>query len=127
MEMILVLAIIGLLVGLGIFAMKGVIIDAETGKATADLNTMETNLLRYRTMAGLEPSQAQGLLALAKMPAGNPVPKSWHKLTDESALIDPWGRPYQYRNPGKRDKEGHDLFSLGKDGQEGTPDDVYRQ
>ena len=125
MEMILVLAIIGVLVSLGIFAMKNVIIDAEHGKAAADIRTLETNIVRYRTMAGVIPSQAQGLEALAKKPTGNPAPKSWYKLTDESTLTDPWGHPYQYRNPGKKNPGGYDVYSMGPDGKDGTEDDVY--
>lgn len=34
--------------------------------------------------------------------------------------LDPWGRAYVYRNPGK--KRGFDLFSLGPDGEESTDD-----
>ena len=127
MEMILVLAIIGILVSLGIFSMKGVIDGAERAKASADASTIQTNLVRYRTTAGMFPSQAQGLDALAKKPSGAPVPKSWYKLTEASTLIDPWGHPYQYRNPGKKNTEGFDVFSLGKDGIEGTEDDVWPQ
>jgi len=125
MEMILVLAIIGILVGMGIFAMKGVVGDAEIGKATADIRTLETNVVRYRTMAGFVPSQAQGLEALSKKPNGNPAPRSWRQLTDASALTDPWGHPYQYRNPGKKNTSGYDIYSMGPDGQDGTQDDVY--
>ena len=125
MEMILVLAIIGILVGLGIFAMKGVVGDAEIGRATADIRTLETNIVRYRTMAGFVPSQAQGLEALAKKPSGNPAPRSWRQLMDASALLDPWGHPYQYRNPGKKNQGGYDVYSMGPDGQDGTADDVY--
>ena len=125
MEMILVLAIIGVLVSLGIFAMKNVIIDAEHGKAAADIRTLETNIVRYRTMAGVIPTQAQGLEAFAKKPTGNPAPKNWYKLMDESALTDPWGHPYQYRNPGKKNPGGYDIYSMGPDGKDGTEDDVY--
>ena len=125
MEMILVLAIIGILVGLGIFAMKGVVGDAEIGKAMADIRTLETNIVRYRTMAGFVPSQSQGLEAMAKKPSGSPAPKSWRQLMDPSALTDPWGHPYQYRNPGKRNTAGYDVYSMGPDGQDGTADDVY--
>ena len=39
-------------------------------------------------------------------------------------IIDPWGNPYQYRRPGKRNPEEFDIFSMGKDGQEGTEDDI---
>lgn len=127
MEMILVLAIIGVLVGLGIFAMKNVLVDSYMGRARADLATLRTNLVRYKTVTGFLPGQDQGLEALAKKPSGNPVPKTWYKFCHESALLDPWGKPFQYRNPGKRSEDGYDVFSLGKDGVEGTEDDVHAE
>ena len=125
MEMILVLAIIGILVGLGIFSMKGVVGDAEIGKATADIQTLNTQIVRYRTMAGFVPTQSQGLEALVRKPSGSPAPRSWRQLMGEAGLLDPWGEPYQYRNPGKHNPQGYDIFSKGPDKQEGTADDVY--
>lgn len=125
MEMILVLAIIGILVGMGIFTMKGVVRDAEIGKAVADIRTLQTNIVRYRTMAGFVPSQSQGLEAMVKKPSGNPAPRSWRPLMEDSSLLDPWGHPFQYRNPGKKDPTGYDVYSMGPDGQDGNQDDVY--
>ena len=86
---------------------------------------METNLIRYRTMAGSLPSEAQGLHALVRKPEGDPVPQRWHQLMDAGMLVDLWGHPYQYRNPGKRHPEGIDVYSLGPDGKDGTADDIY--
>jgi hypothetical protein len=35
---------------------------------------------------------------------------------------DPWGNPYVFAYPGKKNK--YDLYSRGIDGQSGTPDDI---
>lgn len=91
----------------------------------AAIRTIETNLLRYKNMAGNLPSEVQGLHALAEQPMSDPVPKSWHKLTEASSLIDPWGHPYQYRNPGTKETNGYDVYSMGRDGKDGTEDDLY--
>lgn len=41
------------------------------------------------------------------------------------SLIDPWGNPYQYQFPAVRNEGGsYDLWSMGPDGQSGTPDDI---
>ena len=125
MEMILVLAIIALLVGLGINAAQNVGLQAEITTTKANLNTMRMNLQRYKSMAGTLPSQAQGLEALSTRPSGNPAPRAWLKFTDESALLDAWQSKFQYRNPGKRNKTSFDVFSFGPDQQEGTEDDIY--
>ena len=42
-------------------------------------------------------------------------------ITTEDSLIDPWGRPYEYRFPG--DHGEYDLFSLGADGALGGDGD----
>jgi general secretion pathway protein G len=125
MEMILVLAIISVLVGLGVFAMKGVLEGAEDGKASADLKTMETNLIRFKTMTGRYPTQSEGFESFIQRPSGGPPVRSWRQIMDEKGLYDPWGEKYQYRYPGKRNNTGYDVFSKGPDKQEGTADDIY--
>ena len=42
-------------------------------------------------------------------------------------LLDPWGRPYEYRSPGEIHEDGYDLWSTGpdkedNDGKEGSDD-----
>lgn len=124
MEMMLVLFIIALILGGGVYLMQNVGQDAEVNKAASDIKTWETNLVRYKTKAMMLPTQQQGLVAMVTQPTVEPLPKRWSALAKPEALTDPWGRPYQYRNPGKKDPAGYDLYSLGPDGVEGTPDDV---
>lgn len=124
MEMMLVLFIIALILGGGVYLMQNVGQDAEVSKAASDIKTWETNLVRYKTKAMMLPTQQQGLAAMVMQPTVEPLPKRWSALAKPEALSDPWGRPYQYRNPGKKDPAGYDLYSLGPDGVEGTPDDV---
>ena len=37
---------------------------------------------------------------------------------------DGWGRPFLFKCPGEHD-DGLDVYSLGEDGKEGTPDDLH--
>ena len=124
MEMILVLGIIAILLGMGTFLMVNVLGDAEEGKAKADIQAIHASLIRYKTKGGMYPATEQGLEALVKRPSGGPAPKGWKQLMKESALNDPWGRPYQYRYPGKYNTDSYDIFSIGQDGKEGTEDDI---
>ncbi len=124
MEMILVLFIISLLLGGGVFLMQNVGKDAEIGKAGADIKAWETNLIRYKTKALMLPTQSQGLEAMVKEPTSEPKPKSWIPMAKPEALMDPWGKKYQYRNPGKHNTDSYDVYSFGPDGQEGTRDDI---
>lgn len=122
MEMILVILIITLLIGMGVYSLVGVLGDAESVSAKADIKNLETNLIRYRTVCDMFPTNEQGLQALVTQPAANPVPKSWKQLLKSSAIQDPWGAPYQYRNPGVRNQGSYDVFSLGADGVESDDD-----
>jgi general secretion pathway protein G len=75
-----------------------------------------------------KPSLSQrhsGLDALVSEPTWEPLPKRWRPYLSK-VILDPFGRPYQYRNPGVRNPEGFDVFSLGADGADGveSADDV---
>jgi general secretion pathway protein G len=71
----------------------------------------------YAKDCGRFPSQEQGLRALYE----NPGVKKWAgPYLEEKDLTDPWGNPLQYKVHNNR----IDVWSLGKDGQDGTPDDI---
>ncbi|MDF1824044.1 MAG: type II secretion system major pseudopilin GspG [Verrucomicrobiales bacterium] len=124
MEMLLVLGIIALLIGMGTVMMKDVLGDAEEGRAKGDIAGLTASVIRYKTKGGLYPTTSQGLKALVVRPSDGPQPKSYKSLLKEEALYDPWGNLYQYRYPGKFNTDSYDIFSVGKDGKEGTEDDV---
>ncbi len=124
MEMILVLAIISLLLGAGVFTMLNVVEDAKLQRAEADVETLKTNLVRYQTMALTFPTTEQGLDALVNRPSTEPIPRKWTQKTEASSLIDPWGNQYQYANPGRKNVTGYDIWTVGPDGQSGTEDDL---
>ena len=124
MEIMLVLMIIALLVGFGVGMMKNVGGQAERQAAAAGVRNWETNLIRYKTEALIYPTTAQGLQAMVTKPTSDPVPRRWMQFADANALNDPWGRKFQYRNPGRHNPSSYDVFSLGPDGIEGTEDDI---
>jgi general secretion pathway protein G len=124
LEMIFVLAIISALVGMGIYAVRGIGEDADIVRVRADLKTLQMNLVRYRTQSMSLPTEAQGLQALVTRPTLAPQPKNWSQKMTADGLLDPWGNPYQYRNPGKRSQEAYDLFSMGVDGRAESEDDI---
>ena len=124
MEMMLVLFIIALILGGGVYLMQNVGQDAEISKAKGDIKIWETNIVRYKTGNMLAPTQQQGLEAMVSEPSGDPKPKMWRQLAKPEALMDPWGHKYQYRNPGKHNTGSYDIYSFGPDGLEGTKDDI---
>ena len=62
------------------------------------------------------PSAEQGLESLVKKPTVGSVPPNWKPYLDKLPN-DPWGRAYQYVNPGVKGEI--DIFSFGADGQPG--------
>jgi general secretion pathway protein G len=56
-----------------------------------------------------------------KTPSSDPKPRRWRQLL-EKVPEDPWGMPYQYRNPGVKNPNSFDLFSWGPDRKESEDD-----
>jgi general secretion pathway protein G len=115
-ELMVVLVIIGVLAAL---IVPNVLDRAEDARATAartDVNNLMQALKLYKLDNQRFPTSEQGLQALVVKPATPPVPVNWKPYLDKLPN-DPWGRPYQYLNPGV--KAEIDVMSFGADGQPG--------
>ncbi len=88
--------------------------------AVRSLDALATALGRYKVHTGEYPSTGQGLVALNK-DLGVP---GWDGPYLVQLFTDPWGREYVYEAPSAPDALPR-LFSLGPDGQPGTPDDLF--
>jgi general secretion pathway protein G len=108
------LGIISILVGSAIYLLVGNVDAAREQRVDADIQAISTQLRTYELQNFSFPTTSQGLEALVKKPSGEPVPRRWRQLM-ESVPLDPWGTPYQYAYPGKRNPKGYDLYSLGAD------------
>jgi general secretion pathway protein G len=96
--------------------------DAKYNMAKTQVFALSTALEQFEIDAGQYPTTAQGLLALSAAPAGA---KNWRGPYIRGQLPkDPWQNPYQYRNPGKQNKTGFDVWSYGPDGKDRTLDDI---
>lgn len=125
MEMILVVVIIGLLAALVLPRVVGWGEKSRLAAARAQISSFKLALGKFEMTYGRFPATAEGLRALAESPAGWSEATPWERSLDDTAIPqDPWGNDYVYRHPGAVNTDGYDLFSLGKDGQEGTDDDI---
>jgi general secretion pathway protein G len=115
-ELLVVLVIIGVLGALIVPNLFSSLDDARSTAARTDINTLVQALKRYRLDNQRYPSSEQGLQALVARPTTGVVPPNWKPYLDKLPA-DPWGRPYQYLNPGVRGEI--DVFSFGADGQAG--------
>ena len=125
LEILVVLAIIGLLAGLAITNVDKIFGGAQGSTARLQVrDSMRTSLTSYRIAMGDYPSTAEGLNALITAPGSKA--DRWHGPYLEPAKIplDPWGEPLQYAYPGTKNKSGYDLWSKGPDKQSGTEDDI---
>ncbi len=127
-EVLAVLAIAGLLAGLGFPRLRGSLERARVARAVGDLRAIQADLMAIESQ-------------------GQPLPPTLDAI-GRGAMRDPWGRAYVYLPfpPGRRVPPGarrdrflvpvnstFDLYSLGRDGQSAPPftaapslDDVVR-
>lgn len=125
LEILVVLAIIGLLAGLAITNVDKIFGGAQVSTVRLQVrDSMRTSLTSYRIHMGDYPSTSEGLQALLTAPGSKA--EKWHGPYLEPAKIpeDPWGEPLQYAYPGSKNKTGYDLWSKGPDKQSGTADDI---
>lgn len=115
-ELMVVLAIIGILAALVVPNVLNRADDARVTAARTDIGNLMQALKLYRLDNQRYPSAEQGLQALVAQPSAGPAPLNWKPYIDKLPN-DPWGKPYQYMNPGLKGEV--DVLSLGADGQVG--------
>jgi general secretion pathway protein G len=115
-ELMVVLVIIGVLAALIVPNVLDRADDARVTAAKTDVNNLMQALKLYRLDNQRYPTGEQGLQALVTKPAVAPIPPNWKPYLDKLPN-DPWGRPYQYLNPGVKGEV--DVMSFGADGQAG--------
>lgn len=124
-EIMLVVIILAALAAMIMPRLAGRSEEAKIARAQAEINSnIGLALKLYELDNGNYPTTEQGLNALQSKPGTNPAPQNWKGPYLEKNPVDPWGKPYQYKCPGSHSQTGFDLYSLGKDGSEGSEDDV---
>jgi general secretion pathway protein G len=115
-ELLVVLAILGLLVALAAPRVMKYLGSARSDTARIQIEKLSGVLDLYRLEVGHYPTDQEGLRALVEKPAQT---ESWNGpyLKNAESLVDPWGAPYVYRSPGQHGD--FDLYTLGADGKEG--------
>ena len=115
-ELMVVLAIIGVLAALIVPNVLSRADDARVTAARTDVGNLMQALKLYKLDNQRFPTSAQGLQALVTKPTTEPLPLNWKSYLDKLPA-DPWGRPYLYMNPGLKGEV--DVLSFGADGQSG--------
>lgn len=111
-ELILVTVIIGILAGAVALNVRGRVTQAGEARAKSDISVYETAIDMYAL-----DHQDQLPKSLNELVSGD---KKYVKLIKK----DPWGNPYVYVNPGKKNQGGYDLSSHGPDKIPNNADDI---
>jgi general secretion pathway protein G len=115
MELLVVLAILGLLMSLVGPRVLNQLGGAKTKTAGIQIKDLEQSLEMYKLDVGRFPSTEEGLAALVKKPGSA---AGWNGPYLKSDVpLDPWKREYHYKYPG--DNGELDIYSYGQDGQAG--------
>ena len=115
-EIMVVIVILGVLAALVVPRVMSRPDEARVVAARQDVAAIMQALKLYRLDNQRYPSTEQGLQSLVTRPAAGPAANNWKQYLDRLP-VDPWGKPYQYLNPGLRGEI--DVFSLGGDGAPG--------
>lgn len=128
-------SLIEVLIVLGIVALLATVVTPQVlrylGRARVEtariqLSAITTALELYAIDNGGFPPQQEGLAALVRPPGGA---TRWRGpyLKKADGLLDPWGRPYGYRAPGRQ--SAYEVFTLGRDnapGGDGEDQDIVQ-
>ena len=121
-ELMVVIVIIGLLATVVMINVMPSQDRAMVEKARADVSVLEQAVETYRLENLVYPRTEHGLDALLRAPAGLARPERYRRGGYIRRLpTDPWGNPYQYRQPGEHG--AFDIYSFGADGAAGGEED----
>lgn len=116
LELLVALAILSLIIAIAAPRLIGYFEASKAKTAKIQIANLSTAMDLYYLSNGGYPTEQQGLKALVEKPEGR---NAWDGpyLNKADGIIDPWGRPYTYKQPGIHGKI--DIASLGADGKEG--------
>lgn len=117
LELVIAIAIIGLLITFVGGPAYRALFRAEKSKAETELNALGQAITQYKLDTGKYPNRLEDL---KKRPADV---KNWQGYLEEGEVeIDPWGNEYQYEPRPAGSKPPFRLYSFGKDGAEASED-----
>lgn len=122
LEILVVIAILGLLIGLVAPAALRQLSGARMSVAKQSIERIEGILDLYKLDVGSYPSSDQGLAALVQRPTSV---SAWNGPYLKGGLpMDPWNHPFIYRNPSNRPGHDYDLCSQGPNGGGSAGDEI---
>lgn len=119
MELMLVMAILIMLAGMGIGAYMQIQNNANSDAASIMISNLENSCKQFRLNTGRFPQKLDDLY----IKPGNMTPNQWRgPYIEDQVPRDPWGNEYRFAVDNQRDRVI--IRSFGKDGTENTQDDI---
>jgi general secretion pathway protein G len=115
-EMLVVLGILAVLATFTAPQVLRYLGQSRVETARVQLAAITTALELYALDNGNYPPRDVGLIALLRQPSDSPRWRGPY-LKRADGLMDPWGRPYGYRLPGRQSP--FEVFTLGRDNAAG--------
>lgn len=116
LELLVALAILSLIIAIAAPRLIGYFEASKAKTAKIQIANLSTAMDLYYLSNGSYPTEQQGLKALVEKPQ-DAVAWDGPYLNKADGIVDPWGQPYIYKQPGTHGK--FDISSLGADGKEG--------
>jgi len=120
-EIMVVVAILGLLITIVGVNFMGNVDKARQTKAMAQIKNLEAALDLYQLDNSVYPTTEQGFKALVEKPSVGETPCCWREggylHNTNQVPLDPWKHEYVFISPGA--KGPYDIVSYGADGQPG--------
>jgi general secretion pathway protein G len=119
-ELMVVLVILAMLTAIAAPRVTKYLSKAKVQTAQIQAEALSSAVDAFVIDVGRVPSDTEGLQALLAAPSDAP---NWDGpyIKKSASLIDPWGRPYLYRSPGRH--SDFDVYTLGADNREGGEGD----
>jgi general secretion pathway protein G len=119
-ELMVVLVILAMLTAIAAPRVTKYLSKAKVQTAQIQAEALSSAVDAFVIDVGRVPSDSEGLQALLAAPSDAP---NWDGpyIKKSASLIDPWGRPYLYRSPGRH--SDFDVYTLGADNREGGEGD----
>jgi general secretion pathway protein G len=120
-ELMVVLLILAMLATIAAPRVTKYLGKAKTQTAKVQVEALSAAVDAFIIDVGRAPSEAEGLQSLVSAPSGI---SNWDGpyIKKSASLMDAWGRPYRYRQPGQHGE--YDVYTLGADDKEGGESDA---